>query len=242
MLKQIPALKQLSFSSDSPEFTKWHRNARIAVAYTFGDESSQLNDFTDIRYTPSFFSSDDYESRLRYQESYFDGLSSASAVLSSMIEEVTEYWEDDQSLSKPSTEISNEISTNQVFVVHGRDEGTKDTVARVLKDLELDPIVLHEQPNEGRTIIEKFERYAQVGFAVVLLTPDDKCNSSFRARQNVIFELGYFIGKLGRSRTCALFREGVEIPSDYDGVLYIEMDEPGAWKMKLIKELQGAGF
>ena len=240
ILQRIPALEQLSL--DSPLFEKWRRDAKTALTYSFGEESSQVQDFTKIRYTPMAIPLDGARSRISFQKAYLSGLTSANAIFSSMIDEVKEYWEDDQTFSNLDTEVHHEIGTNQVFVVHGQDEGTKDTVARVLKELDLDPIVLHEQPSEGRTIIEKFERYAQVGFAIVLLMPDDKCDSSFRARQNVIFELGYFIGKLGRSRTCALFREGVEMPSDYDGVLYIKMDEPGAWKMKLIKELQGAGF
>ena len=93
------------------------------------------------------------------------------------------------------------------------------------------------------------ESYAQVGFAVVLLTPDDMGDPSGqspdfqpRARQNVILELGFFLGKLGRHRTCALRKQDVEIPSDYDGVLYISMDDQRAWEMKLLRELKEAGF
>jgi len=111
-------------------------------------------------------------------------------------------------------------------------------------------IILREQPNKGRTLIEKFEDYADVGFAIVLLTPDDKggpknCGASDlkpRARQNVVFELGYFIGRLGRNRVCALYLEGVEIPSDYSGVVYTKMDPSGAWRLEIAKELKAAGF
>lgn len=108
---------------------------------------------------------------------------------------------------------------------------------------------MHEQANLGRTIIEKFEDHAQVGFAVALLTPDDVgslkgegTNPNPRARQNVIFEFGYFIGKLGRKRVCALVKGAVEKPSDYDGVLYIPLDDSDGWKMRLIKELKSVGF
>ena len=101
--------------------------------------------------------------------------------------------------------------------------------ARFIEKLGLELIVLHEQPNKGRTIIEKFQDYSNVSYAVVLLTPDDRggvASSKLeeqqpRARQNVIFELGYFIGKLSRKRVCALYIDGVEIPSDYSGVLFI---------------------
>ena len=105
-------------------------------------------------------------------------------------------------------------------------------------------MILHEQSNQGRTIIEKFERHADVGFAVVLLTPDDVGGLQTdtgalepRARQNVIFELGYFLGRLGRGGVCAITKGGVEIPSDYSGVLYIPLDDGGEWMAALTREL-----
>ncbi|MEE8356570.1 MAG: nucleotide-binding protein, partial [Anaerolineales bacterium] len=102
--------------------------------------------------------------------------------------------------------------SKKIFIVHGRDEEAKDSLARFLEKLGLEVIILHEQPNQGRTIIEKFEDYSDVGFAVVLLTPDDiggRANDLEllpRARQNVVFELGFFIGALGRERVCALHK------------------------------------
>ena len=138
---------------------------------------------------------------------------------------------------------------NKVFIVHGRDEATKQTTARFLEKLGLKPVIFHEQPNVGRTIIEKFEDYSSVAYAVVLLTPDDlgglaseKPELSLRSRQNVVFELGYFIGKLGRKRVCALYQKDVELPSDLHGVLYVPMDEAGAWKFLLVKELKAVGL
>lgn len=110
-------------------------------------------------------------------------------------------------------------------------------------------IILHEQPNQGRTVIEKFEGSADVDFAVVLLTPDDVGHIADgsdepkpRARQNVIFELGYFVGRLGRSRVCALHKGGVEILSDYDGVIYVSMDDPQGWRLLLAREIKAAGI
>ncbi len=139
---------------------------------------------------------------------------------------------------------------NSVFIVHGHDDGAKQTVARMIDRLGLSPIILDEQPQAGRTIIEKFEEHAgEVGFAIVLLTPDDVGakagdaeNLILRARQNVIFELGFFVGRLGRGRVCALYKHGVEIPSDYYGVGYVEMDGYGGWRLKVADELQSAGF
>lgn len=141
-----------------------------------------------------------------------------------------------------------ENSFLKVFIVHGHDEQARETVARFVEKLGLEAIILHEQPNAGRTIIEKFEDYSNVQFAIVLLTPDDVGKGSSetelnpRARQNVIFELGFFIGKLTRKNVCALYKEEVEILSDYQGVLYHPLDSGGGWKLALAKELKAAGF
>lgn len=141
------------------------------------------------------------------------------------------------------------FDSKRVFLVHGHDTSAKESVARFLEKLTLTPVILHEQANEGRTIIEKFEAHADVGYAVVLLTPDDVGGSAQkpkelvgRARQNVILELGYFTGRLGRRRVCGLFRPGIEVPSDFHGVLFIELDPQGGWKTKLAQELVGAGM
>jgi hypothetical protein len=146
----------------------------------------------------------------------------------------------------PSTAI---IASNEVFVVHGQDNAAKEEVARFIEKLGLRATILHEQTNKGRTIIEKFEQHAQVGFAVILLTPDDVGHANLpsaaprpRARQNVVFELGFFIGKLGRSRVCALLKDDIEFPTDISGVLYTRMDTGGAWRLQLAKEIKDAGI
>jgi predicted nucleotide-binding protein len=135
-----------------------------------------------------------------------------------------------------------------IFVVHGHDGPAKTEVARVIERADLKAVILHEQANAGRTIIEKFEDHGgAVGFAVVVLTPDDFGGPSPdqlrpRARQNVIGELFWFAGKLGRKRVCALKKGDIEMPSDIAGVGYTEMDERGAWKTELLKELDVAGY
>ena len=245
-LDKIPELKQLR--SHSLQFEKWQRDTEVAISNTFRDKPKYLKDFSDIRFSPIVHFADASESY--YQDAYESGLESAAAVLESMIDEIKEYWDDtDQPIPTSDTRVSSRKASNEVFVVHGKDDGAKETVARFLTKLGLEPVILHEQPNQCRTIIEKFEQYAQVGFAIVLLTPDDtgaardQCgNSQLRARQNVIFELGFFIGKLGRDRTCALRKADVEIPSDYEGVLYITMDDQEAWKLQLVRELKAAGL
>ena len=136
----------------------------------------------------------------------------------------------------------------KAFVVHGHDEGAREAVARFLERIGFEAIILHERPNKGRTLITKFsEEAAGVGFAVVLITPDDPGKAERavdlgpRARQNVVFELGFFIGKLGPERVVAVVKGDVELPSDYDGVLYVSLDKED-WQNKLGMELQAAGF
>jgi len=144
--------------------------------------------------------------------------------------------------------IKNVPNKKDIFIVHGHNEEIKHNVARVLERLKLNPIILHEQSNEGLTVIEKFEKHSNVAFAVILLTYDDFGNAKSlelknkRARQNVILELGYFIAKLGRKSVLPLYEEGVELPSDISGVLYTKIDESENWKFRLVKELKAAGF
>lgn len=238
---------------DSSEFKKWKRDTEIAIDNIFGHESRHIKDFQNIKYSMVFFSSATPESE--FQNRYIKGLENAKAVLVSMAEEIDEYWDNEsEALIKVKKEESYEsISaapvSNKIFIIHGHDSAMKESVARFIMKVGLDPIILHEQPNQGKTIIEKFEVYSDVQYAIALLTPDDTGSSikdpdsiMCRARQNVIFEFGYFMGKLGRKNVVGLIKEEVEIPSDYSGVVYIPIDESGAWKFLLVKELKHAGF
>lgn len=244
-LDEIPSLKQLP--RFSPEYEKWRRDTEVAISNAFEDKPDYVEEFKEIRYTPLMAIMGGPQSQ--YDSPFVAGLGRAASMLESMIGEIKEYWDDDDVSTDAATDfVSSEIS-REIFLVHGKDDGAKETVARYLERLDLDPIILHEQPNQGRTIIEKFEQYAQVGFAVVLLTPDDEFsppeqggNVRFRARQNVILELGFFLGRLGREKTLALHKGELELPSDYDGVLYIPLDEGEAWKILLVKELKAAGL
>jgi predicted nucleotide-binding protein len=156
-------------------------------------------------------------------------------------------------LAVPTMNLGSPVS-ERVFVVHGHDEVSKATVEQFLTEQGLTPVVLHRQPDRGMTVIEKFEQYADVGFAIILLTPDEvafrahtedptKDDGSLRARPNVLFEFGYFVGRLGRSRVCCLYTGDVELPSDVSGFLYKKfyrsVDEVF---YELLKELRAAGY
>ena len=139
-------------------------------------------------------------------------------------------------------------SVRDIFIVHGHDAHTKEAVARLVERLGLNSIVLHEQPSGGKTIIEKIETYSNVVFAIVVLSGDDVVQGNgegamhLRARQNVVLELGLFLGKLGRSNVVAIVNGDVELPGDFDGVIYVKVDEGGAWKYKVAQEMRNAGL
>ena len=144
--------------------------------------------------------------------------------------------------------VNMDEGNKNVFIVHGHDVGLKNEVARFITNMGYEPIILHEQPNAGKTIIEKIESLSNVCYAIILYTPCDMGASKKtkellpRARQNVVFEHGYLIGRLGRKRVCALIKEDVERPGDIDGVIYVEYDDRGAWKNAIAKEFDELGM
>ena len=150
--------------------------------------------------------------------------------------------------SKPL--VPNVKDSKKIFIVHGHDNEAKQELARVLEKSGFEAIILHEQPNAGKTIIEKIERFTDVSYAIVLYTECDMGRDKtkpvdqekFRARQNVVFEHGYLISKLGRDHVCALVKGDVETPGDISGVIYIPMDENGAWKMQVAIDMQDVGL
>lgn len=136
-------------------------------------------------------------------------------------------------------------SFEKVFIVHGHNEAVNQEVARTIEKMGLEAIILREQPNSGQTIIEKFESCAKdVRFAIILLTADDKIDGEvkFRARQNVVFEMGYFMGALGRKNVMCMVQDQVEKPGDIDGVIYTTIDGAGVWKYSMVKELKACGY
>lgn len=149
-----------------------------------------------------------------------------------------------------------EKSSNKVFVVHGHDSELKNDIDIFLRDLGLEPIILHRKADEGLTIIEKFEKHSDVVYAFILLTSDDvgmtvaeyqkeetKRKIEFRARQNVIFEFGYFAAKLGRRNVCCVYKEGVTLPNDISGLLYKKVNDTiDSIGYEIIKELKAVGL
>jgi len=154
-------------------------------------------------------------------------------------------------ISIPNKEKKMKKSKNKVFIVHGHDNEVKQEIARYIEQIGLEAIILHEQANSGMTIIEKIEHYTEeANFAIVLYTPCDKGRGALetkipardRARQNVVFEHGYLMAKIGRKNVCALVKGEIETPSDISGVVYTPLDTLGAWKNELIRELKSCGY
>lgn len=179
-----------------------------------------------------------------------EGKESALTSLRTAIRVLEEEIEEQSAHSPPpvgaAVAVAKRALSRKVFIVHGRDDGPREAVARFLEKLGFNPIILNEQANQGRTVIEKVEAYSDVDFAVVLLTPDDEGNlvgepPQRRARQNVILELGYFIGKLTRKHVCTLVSGDIETPSDWRGVVDERFDGAGAWRQVLARELEAAG-
>ncbi len=171
----------------------------------------------------------------------------------SVVDITDKLLEEAQNVLDTTAELGNKIpatySNHKVFIVHGRDHNLLTQVENVLMKLGLDPIVLQEQANNGKTIIEKIEECTDVGFGIVLYTPCDEGRLKSeggelkpRARQNVVLEHGYLMAKLGRERVCCLVSDDVEFPSDIQGVVYTSAKNVGQWKYEIAKELKAAGF
>ena len=244
LLERIPQVRVAG--RDSSEFHLWREESQVVVRHAFGEHSDQLKKFNKVRFSPMVYVSYSGAPEPDFQQPFEQGLAEAEVKLKAMIIEVTKYWPSDDAVLAARTDVL-DTSNRNVFVIHGHDEAAKHELARFLKRLEFDPVILSEQPSKGNTIIEKFDECAAASYAVALLTADDvgsrrhESAAKPRARQNVIFELGYFIGRLGRDRVCALTKGAPEIPSDYAGVVYILMDS-GDWKIPLCRELKAAGF
>ena len=188
------------------------------------------------------------ERDMSFQRYLAEGKANALALLNAAVKSLNEQLEEDPSetvLPVAEELAETRVSLRQVFLVHGHDQGLKEEVARFLQKAHLDVVILHERPNKGRALINKFRDEARASrFAVVLISPDDAGGPASgqqnpRARQNVVFELGFFIGALGPENVAAIVKGSVEIPTDYEGVAFIPYER---WKIDLAKELDEAGL
>lgn len=236
---------------DENQLDACKRRTDMLARRIFGDDSKYLEDLSRIRFYPMVYVGDMTEED--YRPSWNNGKAELLNLINTMIEERVLFGPALEGGKEAVAHRAEQLMEQSVFIVHGHDEEMKQSVARTLEKLGLTALILHEQPNGGRTVIEKFMDYGQVAsFAVVLLSPDDLAyqaqedpsQARFRARQNVVLELGFFLGKLGRSRVVVVHREAdkFEMPSDFAGVLFVPYDRRGTWQYELVRELKGARY
>ena len=234
-----------SIQASTPEHQAWKAKVEFILSASLGADSAMLKKFSEVSYSIGFWAGGPDEAA-RDAEYFRGAVAEAVALIDAAIYQL------DLMVEPPATATPVAVTESQVadgespsvFLVHGHDGEAKHHAARVLHQLcGFEPTILHEQASGGRTVIEKLDRYSNPATAaVVLLTADDRGGSvksgelNLRARQNVVFELGYFIGRLGRSNVVALTKGGIEIPSDIGGVVYIDMDQAN-WQFELAKEL-----
>lgn len=230
---------------DKDQLDKLKRRLRMLVTNILGKGSSYYNEIVAITYSSSYSYSGMSES-IRVDAWNF-GKNRTINLIDTIIEEL-ELFPKNISMINIEAEVE-KTDCNKVFIVHGHDDGAKNEVARFVEKLGFEAKILHEQVDSGATIIEKLEKYTDVGFAIVLYTACDvggvksePNNLKPRARQNVIFEHGLLIGKIGRANVVALVKGDVEIPNDISGVVYKSMDSDGAWKYSIAREMKSSGY
>ncbi len=225
------------------EFTKWHLRTKDFLAGKFGKASEEYNRFDERYFYPSIWigPSSDNEINEKCIQCCAEGLTKTIAELEFYLELE---GEDNTEQALPKGEIS--MHSNKIFVVHGHDAALKSEVARFLQKLGLEAIILSEQANQGKTIIEKLEVEAsEARAAIVLLTCDDLGRAKSdkedksRARQNVIFEAGYFMGKLGRDKVIIIREQDIDTPSDIHGMGYTDKQ---SWQLEVVRELKKIGY
>ncbi len=235
-------------SSSSPDFITWKTKVQRFLIKKYGSDSREFKEFDSTHFEPLIYFDDMGEANSI--EVCADGLKATKATFIVYLDEIKN--EEDtcniQKVSNPSIG-SKKISQknkdfSKVFIVHGHDGEMRESVAHLMDKQGIVPIVLSDEANKGATIIEKIENNSDVGAAICIFTPDDvgKAKSDKdnhdRARQNVVLETGYFMGKLGRDRIIIFSTKDLELPSDLQGIVYMDSN----WRLEMLKELSAMGY
>ena len=238
IVDEIDDLISKGVSSSTPAFLAWKTKAERFLIKEFGQDSYEIQEFKRHRFTLTMYAmgTPHYE----FVAACKRDLERVRAVFLTYLEE----------LKEPQESITQDIQPtdsclSSVFIVHGHDDALKQSVARLIERQGIRAIILHEQPNQGATIIEKFERNSDVNAAICLFTADDRGKAvseeqeKTRARQNVVFETGFFMGSLSRDHVIILAERGIELPSDLQGIVYTDSK---AWEFEVLKELKAIGY
>lgn len=233
LYSQIDALIEAQSTYLSPEFKAWYAECERILGKCYGEDSIEIKNFLNTQFQSRII--DNEQQRLWCR----NGLETTKSMFANLLDDFEEE-------ENNATEDNKPIKNNNVFIVHGHDGELKYQIARLLEKLDLEPIILHEQVNTSRTIIEKIEKYGkEAQAAIILFTPDDvgRANSETdikaRGRQNVVFEAGYFMGLLGRSNTILVVSDdSIELPGDLSGVVYSGVSS----EFEIARELRAMGF
>ena len=224
------------------------KKTKLYIKKCFGKSSEYIEELQKIRFVPAIY----YRGmpKIEYMESFENGEKRFINLISTMMEDLElEESENETTDNVNSIEKTKTNKSRNVFIVHGHDEAKRTAVEAFVRSIGYNPIVLFKEPNKGQTIIEKIESNAEdICYAIVIYTACDlgkdkaKKKLAPRARQNVVFEHGYMCAHLGRSRVVALLEKGVEQPGDLGGVVYVEWDDAGVWRMKVAQEMHAIGL
>ena len=260
--KEIDRLIEMNATTATQEFQDWKLKAARFLSHYFGMQSIEMEQFRKTQFHPIFDYDDEskciecckkgLEATKRVFETYLDDISTdmldkAEKSMQQKLKEMRQWQHEDMLLANASqgTSIKKAKEYKKVFIVHGHDNALKQEVARIVEKQGLEAIILSEQANRGKTIIEKFEENVDVGAAICLFTGDDygkakdATSENLRARQNVVFEAGYFMGKLGREKVILIADANIEVPSDLQGVVYTSKN---MWQTDVLRELKAIGY
>lgn len=247
--EEVDPLLAKCVTAESPEFKAWQVKAENILTKCYGRESRELYRFRNIIFYPRYA----YATQSDEVNLCAEGLKEAKAYFEVYLEEIEEDCAENVSSdvsgisdeAKFVEEKVNSTRKKKVFIVHGHNDALKQEVARIIEKQGLEAIILSEQANRGKTIIEKFEEHSDVGAAICLFTGDDygkakdATSENLRARQNVVFEAGFFMGKLGRENVILIADSNIEVPSDLQGVVYTSKT---MWQTDVLRELKAIGY
>lgn len=242
IIDEIDPMVRRNIRSSEPEFQAWRTKAERFLIKKYGKNSLEHRKFANTYFSPLVWCGlDEEQENIDAIKWCCDGLRSCKAIFETYLEDIAdENTETSQVAREPNPD-----NMDKIFIVHGHDGELKHAVARLVEKQELKAIILSEQANKGKTIIEKFEENSDVSGAICLFTADDLGHAKAtqdeqpRARQNVVFEAGYFMGKLGRKHVVIIAEKGVELPSDMQGMVYTNKDN---WETDVLKDLKAMGY
>lgn len=236
---EIESLEDWKMDAFSPAFKAWKSKTERFLINYFGKESYEVSHFNAVEFKFSMYAPG--RTAADYFQKCQNGLEECKGVFETYLHEM-----ENEEQSPEKLLISKNVrSFQKVFIIHGHDHALKQEVARIIEKQGIEAVILSEQANGGKTIIEKIEENSDVGAAICLFTGDDygrakdATSENLRARQNVVFEAGYFMGKLGRGNVILIASPDIEIPSDLQGVVYTNKD---MWQTDVLRELKAIGY